>query len=76
MTVPKDLTVVGFHDLAVAGWPVFDLTTVSNPVRDNATEAARLLVQRIRSGPDAPWQHRVAPTDLVLRGSHGPPRAG
>lgn len=71
--VPRDLTVVGFDDLAVAGWPVFDLTTVSNPVKDNAAEAARMLVRRIKSGPEAPYEHHLAPTALVLRGTHGPP---
>ena len=71
--VPRDLTVVGFDDLAVASWPVFDLTTVSNPVKDNAAEAARLLVRRIQTGPDAPYEHRVAPTELVLRGTHAAP---
>ncbi len=71
--VPRELTVVGFDDLPVAAWPVFDLTTVSNPVKDSAAEAARLLVRRIASGPGAPYQHRLAPTALVLRGTHGPP---
>jgi LacI family transcriptional regulator len=71
--VPRDLTVVGFDDLPVAGWPVFDLTTVSNPVKDNAAEAARLLVRRIAAGPGAPYEHRLAPTTLVRRGTHAPP---
>lgn len=71
--VPKDLTVIGFDDLPVAAWPVFDLTTVSNPVKDSAAEAARLLVRRIASGPGAPYEHRLAPTSLVRRGTHGPP---
>ncbi len=73
--VPGHLTVVGFDDLPVAGWPVFDLTTVRNPVKDNAAEAARLLVRRIQAGPGAPYEHRLAPTELVLRGTHGPPPA-
>ncbi|MEP6629402.1 MAG: LacI family DNA-binding transcriptional regulator [Lapillicoccus sp.] len=71
--VPGELTVVGFDDLAVASWPVFDLTTVSNPVKDSAAQAARLLVRRITSGPGAPYEHLVAPTDLVLRSTHAPP---
>ena len=50
LDVPADLTVVGFDDLPVAAWPVFDLTTVSNPVKESAAEAARLLVRRIASG--------------------------
>ena len=71
--VPGQLTVVGFDDLPVAGWAVFDLTTVSNPVKANAAEAARLLVRRIQAGPGAPYEHRLAPTELVLRGTHAPP---
>lgn len=71
--VPRDLTVVGFDDLPVASWPVFDLTTVSNPVKDNAAQAARLLVHRIQSGPKPAFQHVIAPTELVLRHTHAPP---
>jgi LacI family transcriptional regulator len=74
--VPGQLTVVGFDDLPVAGWSVFDLTTVRNPVKDNAAEAARLLVRRIQNGPGAPYEHRLATTDLVLRGTHAPPPTG
>ena len=58
--MPDELTVVGFDDLPVASWPVFDLTTVSNPVKDSAAQAARLLVRRITSGPEAPYEHQVA----------------
>ncbi len=75
IAVPDALTVIGFDDLAVASWPVFSLTTVSNPVTDNAAEAARLLVRRIQAGPGPAYEHRVAPTAVVLRGTHGRPTA-
>jgi LacI family transcriptional regulator len=74
ITVPGDLTIVGFDDLPVATWPLVDLTTVHNPLSENAVAAARLLVRRLTSPAGAPWEHTVAPTSVVLRGTHAPPR--
>lgn len=71
--VPDDLTVIGFDDLPEASWPVFDLTTVSNPLADSARAAARLLVDRLDGDAAALARHLVAATALVLRSTHGPP---
>lgn len=71
--IPDELTIVGFDDLPVAAWATFDLTTVHNPITSSATIAASLLLDRLRSGPDAPVRHITSPTHLVLRGTHGAP---
>ncbi|WP_246205013.1 LacI family DNA-binding transcriptional regulator [Altericroceibacterium indicum] len=49
MSVPDDLTVVGFDDTsaAVTLWP--PLTTIRQPVRALAAEALRLLIQEVKS---------------------------
>jgi LacI family transcriptional regulator len=75
IAVPDDLTVVGFDDLPEASWPVFDLTTVNNPLADSAQAAARLLVERLAGDASAPARHLVAATRLVLRSTHGQPAA-
>lgn len=73
--VPRELTIVGFDDLPVAAWPMVNLSTVHNPLKTNATTAARLLVRRLTSGAEDPWVHEVSATSLVLRGTHAPLRA-
>lgn len=73
LRVPADLTIVGFDDLPVAAWPLVDLTTVHNPLSENAMSAAQLLIRRITSDPGAPWVHQVSPTSLVTRGTHAAP---
>lgn len=73
LSAPADVTIVGFDDLAIAAWPVFNLTTVANPLPATARRAAQLLIERLAAGPSAPYRHEVAPTSLVLRGTHGAP---
>lgn len=69
LRVPDDVAVVGFDDLPEAAWPVFQLTTVHNPLGEMARAAARLLVDLVEggSGPGGP---EVFPTALVLRRTH------
>ena len=47
LKVPEDLSVVGVdgHDFAY----LFDLTTISQPVRDQGRIAARLLLEQVNS---------------------------
>lgn len=71
--VPGELTIIGFDDLPVAAWPMVDLTTVHNPLSENAAAAAQMLVRRLSSGAVTPWVHQVSSTTLVLRGTHAPP---
>lgn len=73
LSVPHDLTVVGFDDVPMASWPVFRLTTVANPLADTARRAVQLLVERLASGPEAGFRHEAAPTTLVERATHGAP---
>ena len=69
MSVPRDLSVVGFDDTALASqlWP--PLTTVRQPTRELAYAAAGLLF-------DARDEvvHRRLPHELVLRASTAAPR--
>lgn len=46
--VPEDLSLVGFDSLPAAETSVPALTSVSQPVRTMAAEAARMLIRRIR----------------------------
>lgn len=72
LRVPEDLTVVGFDDVAMAAWPLIELTTV----RGDFDELSRLTIELLReviARPDAAVRvERVTPT-LVPRATHGPP---
>jgi DNA-binding LacI/PurR family transcriptional regulator len=75
LRVPADLTVVGFDDIAVAGWPIADLTTVRVDLDLLAAVAVEMLLGEIdHHGEDshrATAQRRI-PVELCLRGTHGP----
>ncbi|MFD6062582.1 LacI family DNA-binding transcriptional regulator [Rhodococcus wratislaviensis] len=60
--------VIGYDDIEMASWSLFDLTTVRQPSREMARVGAQLLLQRI-STPDAPFRTVEFPCELVIRGS-------
>lgn len=71
LRVPEDLSVVGYDDVPPAQWSSPPLTTVHQPLRHMAEEAARMLFR-----PDVPGgaARRIElATRLVVRQSSGPP---
>ncbi|MEU9593745.1 LacI family DNA-binding transcriptional regulator [Streptomyces sp. NPDC048219] len=73
LSVPADLTVIGFDDLPMASWEVLRLTTVRHDLPELARQAARLLVRRITGRADPAGERLVLPTEFVPRGTHAPP---
>jgi LacI family transcriptional regulator len=74
LSIPGDLSVVGFDDSPLASrlWPT--LTTIRLPIRDMGRLAAsKLLPHRIREGGDAA-SHSVVSPHLIVRDSSRPPR--
>jgi len=69
MAVPADLSVVGFDDTETAAATTPPLTTVHQPMEVKGEAAARLLLD------GAPTTDLVLPTELIVRGSTGPPPA-
>lgn len=69
MSVPDDVAIAGFDDIAMAAWPCFNLTTARVDLSGMAVAAADLLVRRL-GGDDSPARTHVFPTQLVLRGTH------
>lgn len=66
LRIPDDLGVVGFDDLDLADTK--DLTTMAQRPFEIGSEAARLLLQRIRGDSEAIRQV-LLPTQLIIRGS-------
>lgn len=76
LTIPDDLSVTGFDDLALAQkvWP--PLTTVRHPIERIVELATRRLITQLqpRRRDIAPLPTRIEiPCELVMRGSLGPP---
>jgi len=77
LDVPRDLTVVGFDDSALATtvWP--ELTTIRQPIADMSRQAVILLTDEIRSrraGEKAQHPHALQAFALIRRESDGPPK--
>ncbi|MGP0049495.1 MAG: LacI family DNA-binding transcriptional regulator [Solirubrobacteraceae bacterium] len=71
--VPRQLSIVGFDDIPMAGWESFSLTTVRQPLVDMARHAARILINRIESPDGSEPTRLVFPTHLIRRSTTGPP---
>jgi LacI family transcriptional regulator len=71
--VPAQLSVVGYDDIAGAGYALPPLTTVAPPKRDMANLAIELLTDRIR-GEHALLRSTVLASTLVVRASTAPPQ--
>jgi LacI family transcriptional regulator len=72
ISVPAELSVVGFDNISMAGWAPFGLTTVTQPIPDMARLAVRLLIERIEQPELAPRQ-RVLDAALLLRDTTASP---
>jgi len=70
--VPAQLSVVGYDDIAGAGYALPPLTTMAPPKRDMARFAIDLLIDRIR-GTHAPLRNMRLASVLVVRASTAPP---
>lgn len=71
LRVPEDLSVIGVDDHEMASF--VDLSTVAQPVYEQGTEIARMVLgQLAEPDDDSPHVHRTFPTELVVRSSTGP----
>lgn len=74
IAVPRDLTICGFDDTAVATtvWP--ELTTIRQPIAEMGRTAVRLIMDEIRArkmGVEPPPTHLLMPFILIERASSG-----
>ena len=75
LSVPDDLSVVGFDDVPEAALLTPPLTTVRQPLREMGRAAVRQLMLLLADHAQPPTR-LVLETELVLRGATGPPRVG
>ena len=73
--VPERMSVVGFDDIAIASWEVFELTTVRQDIDEMVRRAVELVLDRVAQ-PDAPVRRVVLEPALVSRATLAPPSGG
>jgi LacI family xylobiose transport system transcriptional regulator len=73
LSIPADLSVVGYDDLRIAQWAGPPLTTVHVPLVAMAEQAVR-MVMRLADEPELAFSRIDIDTTLVVRGSTAAPR--
>ncbi|MEM9971089.1 MAG: LacI family DNA-binding transcriptional regulator [Pseudomonadota bacterium] len=70
-TVPRDVGLIGFNDMEMAGWRNIDLTTIRQPIQDVVRLSIDMVEEMLGEAPGAPRAHLLA-CGLVERGSLRP----
>jgi DNA-binding LacI/PurR family transcriptional regulator len=68
VSVPDDVSIIGYDDVAQAAWPTYDLTTVRQPARRMVAATVAEVMARIED-PARPPRHIRIDGPLVVRGS-------
>lgn len=72
LSVPGDVSVVGFDDILSAAYYTPSLTTVRQPLAEMGKRGAQVLLERIASRENGPPAEIVMAPELVVRESTGP----
>ncbi len=72
LSVPTDLSVMGYDDLPSTAFTIPPLTTIHQPIEGIGKAAAMLIIQRIEHKEAEPVR-RVLPVALRIRASTAPP---
>jgi len=68
LSVPGDVSVVGYDDVPTAAWPAYNLTTVRQPANRMVAETVELLLNEI-DGTDSGSRKVAIDGPLIVRGS-------
>ncbi|MCL4186569.1 MAG: LacI family DNA-binding transcriptional regulator [Rhodobacteraceae bacterium] len=66
LSVPRELSILGFDDIPAAAWPRHQLTTIRQPYRAMVREAVEILIRQLEA-PDGPGRDAVFAGQLILR---------
>jgi DNA-binding LacI/PurR family transcriptional regulator len=73
VSVPADLSLVGFDDSPAAAMASPPLTTVAQPHEEKGRLAAEWLIEAVEGGGSRGERRAILPTELVVRESTAPP---
>ena len=68
ISIPRDLLIVGYDDVTLAGTETLSLTTIHQSARDLAEAGVAALAERLRH-PEAPTTKTLVPPTLIVRRS-------
>ncbi|WIJ23833.1 LacI family DNA-binding transcriptional regulator [Devosia sp. RR2S18] len=68
LSIPKDLSIVGYDDVGPARWTSYGITSMSQPLKKMVEATVDILMDQITSG-EIEAEHRILSGDLVVRGS-------
>ena len=71
--IPRDLSVIGFDNIALAEMLIPRLTTVGQPIAELGSRVILRVLERLRGEGSAPPSREMLPTTLQLRESCAPP---
>ena len=68
ISIPDDVSVVGYDDVSLSAWPSYDLTTVRQPANRMVAQTIDILMARI-DDPDTSARRVAINGPLIIRGS-------
>jgi LacI family transcriptional regulator len=70
LSVPEDVSVIGFDDIPAAAYNYPALTTIKQPLREMGRLAAEHLLNRISNGPQSKFPEEImVEPELIIRQS-------
>ena len=72
LSIPGDVSVVGYDDVPIASWHAYDLTTVRQPVNRMVDATVDTLIARIEGNSEP--RRLLIPGPLMIRGSARKPK--
>ncbi|WP_207002234.1 LacI family DNA-binding transcriptional regulator [Trinickia mobilis] len=71
----RDISIVGFDNIDMAGWPLFGLTTYSQPIQTMVDQVISILERQL-SGEAAVALQQLTEGELIVRTSARKPKTG
>ncbi len=68
LSVPSDVSVIGYDDVTVASWPAYNLTTIRQPANRMVAETVDILLSKIEDSDARPRRVEID-GPLIVRGS-------
>lgn len=75
LSIPEDLSIVGYDDVGPARWSSYAITSMSQPVNKMVDATVNILLAQITSG-EIEAEHRILSGELMVRNSARLPKNG